>query len=303
MKRLKWKLLVFAVLVTSAGCAPSGIAIPTRPGATPSSTTPAILLQTFTPIPSITLKPLVTVEKHPSPTLTLTITPTPLNTVESAKVNATITALLREPGDCVTPCFWGIVPGKTTYDEANNFFYHLGISPFNTTHDGKAFADYEYHLNKDVSLGVLLTKQENVVQNQEIKMDTVWTKAKSESEWMAYSPKVLIQRYGKPSRVEFYWSLGQKTTFSIILYFDAYDLIGEFHSPDGPEPSSPKECPLAVRYDSIWLWMGKNPVYPPHAGVRLDEGTSLTIDEFSALMTGDPGHSCFNLNMNAFLPH
>jgi len=96
--------------------------------------------------------------------------------------------------------------------------------------------------------------------------------AKAESDWMIYSPKALIQRYGRPSYVYFYWNLETgNLTFDIVLYFNDYDLIGEFHSPDGPEPSSPKECPLEAKYDYIMLWMGKNPYAPPQGGVRVEK--------------------------------
>jgi len=96
------------------------------------------------------------------PSATITLTPTRMDTLEPAKVDEMITTILRDPGDCLAPCFWGIVPGKTTYDEANNFFYHLGIFPYNSTIDGKDFADYEYQLNNDLSIGVTLTIQNNV---------------------------------------------------------------------------------------------------------------------------------------------
>ena len=211
---------------------------------------------------------------------------------------------LRDPGDCLAPCFWGITPGQTTCDEANRILFHLGMSPFNTTVDGKDHANYEYQLKSGLSIDLTLTLQDNIVENQLIQMKYLSSNAKTASGWMAYSPKAIIQRYGKPSQVEFYWSLGAKTTFTIILYFDKFDLISEFHSLDGPEPSSPVVCPLAIRYDHVWIWMGKNPYFPPGRGVRLDEGTSLnTIDEFVNRMTGDADHSCFTLKLDAFLPH
>ncbi len=289
-----------------AGCTQPYAGIqPTQIRQSPS---PTVIPSSSTLIPTTvsTVTPVNTVIRPNSiltPSSTLTVTPTRLDTLKPTVVAETIAALLRDPGDCVAPCFWGIVPGKTTYDEANDFFSHLGISPYNSTINGKDFANYQYHLNDRIAFSETLTLQNNVVENLQIKMRSEWSDERVVSDWMAYSPKALIQRYGKPSRVDLWWSLMEFPTFSIALYFNEYDLIGQFHSPDGPEPSSPKECPLAVNYDSIWLWMGKNPNNPPSAGAPLDEATSLTIGEFVNLMTGDPGHSCFNLNVNAFLPH
>jgi hypothetical protein len=236
------------------------------------------------------------------PTATPTLTPTPLNTIEPAKANELISGLLRDPGDCLAPCFWGIVPGKTTRDEAYNFFYHIGAFQYYSTNAG--FSRYDYQLKSGLDISVLLTLQNNVVENQRIKMEAIRKYGLPVSGWMSYSPKALIQRYGKPSQVGFSWNLqAGNLTFTTILYFDKFDLIGQFHSLDGPKPSSPTECPLAVRYDSVWLWMGKDPYYPPGKGISITEATSLTIDEFVSLMTGDADRSCFNLNVDAFLPH
>lgn len=257
-----------------------------------STTTPTIALAKTIIPPTLTL----------IPSATPTLTPTPLDTLEPAKADEVILGLLQDPGNCMAPCFWGIVPGKTTRDEANRFFFHLGFTSHNTTDVGEDYASYD--LENSFSIWVILVSQHNIVEKQKITMQVIGSNGITESGWMAYSPKALIQRYGKPSSVDFSWNLESgNLTFFINLYFDDYDLIAEFHSLDGPEPSSPKECPLAVTYDSVWLWMGKNPYYPPIGGVPLDKGTSLTIDEFVKLMTGDSDHSCFTLNLDAFLPH
>ncbi len=277
---------------------------PTLVRQSPSST---IITPTPTRIPTITLTPTKTIippTLTTIPSATLTLTPTPLDTFEPEKADEVISGLLQDPGDCLAPCFWGIAPGKTTRDEANSFFFHLGFSPFNTTHDGRDYTSYEPQLNGIFSFVVTLVSHNNIVENQRIGMQVLGSNGIKESGWMAYSPKALIQRYGKPSNVNLHWNLESgNTTFSIELYFDDYDLITAFHSPDGPEPSSPQECPLAVRYDYVDLWMGKNPYYPPLKGVPLDKGTSLTIDDFVKKMTGDSAHSCFTLNVDAFLPH
>jgi hypothetical protein len=297
-------LFLFLVIVL-AGCKPPSAEIePTRVSQPASPTVISITsTQTPTSLPAITL---TTTPIPPTPTikpaLTPTVTPTPLDTLEPAKVDELILALLRNPGDCVAPCFWGIVPGETTYDEANQFFYHIGISPFNSTVDGKDYASYDYELNNDLRISIILGLQDTIVENLRNGIVTEAINGKAESDWMAYSPSAIIKQYGKPSKVDFNWGLGERTTFTINLYYDKYDFIAEYHSYHGPEPNAPTVCPLEAKYDYVGLWMGKNPYYPPR-GVPLDEATSLTMDEFVKLMTGDPKNSCFNLDINAFLPH
>jgi hypothetical protein len=307
MKPITLFIRTFFLIFVITGCTLPGETI--QPTKAESITTSTIISSTSTIIPTTTSSIVLTKTIiPPTPTLvpsaTPTFTPTPLNTIEPTKADELILGLLRDPGDCLAPCFWGIVPGKTTRDEANNFFYQIGILPYNSTNDGRDFASYDYQLGRgSLDIGVELALQDNVVENQKIIMQVIGTNGISMSSWMSYSIKALILRYGKPSQVEFTWNLGTKTTFTIILYFNDYDLIGLFHSLDGPEPSLPKECPLAVTYDDVWLWMGKNPYSPPGKGVSINEGTSLTIDEFVTLVTGDADRSCFTLNVDAFLPH
>ncbi len=305
MKLISLFILTLILVFIFAGC--------NRPGATAQSTqfrqSPSPTVVTPTPTRTSTATATITKTIIP-PTLTLipsatpTLTPTPLDTLEPSKADGVILGLLQDPGDCLAPCFWGIVPGKTTRDEASSFFFHLGFSPYNTTHDGRDYTSYEPQLKGSFSFGVMLVSQNKIVENQRIGMQVIGSNGITETRWMAYSPKALIQRYGKPSSVNLTWNLESgNTTFFIDLYFDDYDLIATFHSPDGPEPSSPQECPLAVRYDYVILWLGKNPYYPPIKGVPLDKGTTLTIDEFVKLMAGDSDRSCFTLNLEAFLPH
>lgn len=315
MKPIALFVLTFILVFVFAGCTLPGKTIqPTQvrsslsptgipPTSTPVSTAaPTITLTRTIIAPTLTLTPSATQTLIPSATLTLT--PTPMDTLEPAKVDEVILGFFRDPGDCLAPCFWGITPGQTTRDEANRILFHLGMSPYNTTIDGKDHANYEYQLKSGLSIDLTLTLQDNIVENQLIQMKYLSSNAKTASGWMAYSPKAIIQRYGKPSQVDFSWTLMEKPTLYIYLYFDEYDLISKFHSLDGPEPSSPMVCPLAMRYDYVWIWMGKNPYIPPGRGVRLDEGTSLnTIDEFVNRMTGDADHSCFALKLDAFLPH
>jgi hypothetical protein len=305
IKPISFLFLILIMVLGLAGCKPPSAAIePTEVSQPPS---PTVIPSTSTPTSFPTITPTIT-PITPTPTMkpssTPTVTPTPLDTLEPAKVYETITAVLRDPGDCIAPCFWGIVPGKTTYDEANQFFYHLGISPYNSTNNGKDYTYHEYQLNNDLRIAITLRLQDNLVESLQIGLVTETRNGKAESDWMAYSPSAIIKKYGKPSKVDFSWNLeGGNTTFYMTLYYDDYDFIVMFHSPDGPEPTSPAECPLTVKYDYIFLWIGKNPPYPPGRGAPLDEATSLTMDEFVNLMTGDPGNSCFNLNIDAFLPH
>ena len=125
------------------------------------------------------------------------------------------------------------------------------------------------------------------------------TKEGSPREWIAYSPETLIKRYGKPSRVEFAVDKQQSITVVMILYFDTSDLIVAY---SGYDMYPWMFCPLTTApFDSVRLWIGPNPRNTPSFDtVALENATSLTMDQFTQLMLGDPQKACFSVNMNAF---
>jgi hypothetical protein len=251
----------------------------------------------------------------PSATLSPTITPNPVDTLEPEIARATLEPLLRKPLNCVVPCFWGIIPGKTGFDEARILFSRLGFTPFegadrNDPSSGRYFytIQYEFSIGRDSS--VTLYTSNNLVENIVITPDIIKQKEGSPREWIAYSPETLIQNYGKPSRVKIALDWGPNFVIVMILYFDDPDLIALFSGynmiPD--RPHSPRVCPLTAPFDHVRLWMGPNPPNPPltgspdplEKGIPLEKATSLTIDQFTQLMLGDPEQACFIVNGDVF---
>lgn len=294
-------ILAFAL----AGCKLSAQTIkPTQIEQFPS---PAIISPTYTlvptPIPSKTLTPLVTIEQRPSPKLTPTITLTPLITLEPEKANEKIKTLLREPVDCSAPCFWGIVPGQTSNEEARNIFSHLGLPMASRVNEGKGFSSIHYVLDSGLSIRVILKLQNNIVENIQARITPEKRNAGIPRDWLAYSPETLIKRYGAPSRVDFVVDWGPNLLFVMNMYFDKIDLIVEYSSTSinsNLQNWSLQVCPLTDQFDTAWLWMGKNPEDPPGQGRSLESVTSLTLEEFSKLMTGDLNQACFTLNGDIF---
>ncbi len=80
---------------------------------------------TVTPSPSLTASNTITPTKLSYPTRTFTTTPTPtwtqLPTLSSAESEAKIMDLLLNNAGCILPCWWGITPGITTWNEAKHF--------------------------------------------------------------------------------------------------------------------------------------------------------------------------------------
>lgn len=287
MKRLTWLLIL-----TLVACGPATVVTPTVT-ASPSSTL-------MTPTATSATKP-----APQTPTATLTLTPPIPLSPEEAK--ATIQALLREPMDCAAPCFWGIVPGQTTFGEARNIFTQLG----GIQHSNTAYADPAYEGRRldrmefdFLSLLISLTTQNDIVVNLQVKITPEEQKAGIEREWLAYSPEKLIKRYGTPSEVLLKVEWGPRSFFDMVIYYDEFDLIVEYAGHDiiPRKIGSPEVCLLTAQFEMVWLWMGKNPIYPPLPGVSVEKATGMTVEEFSKLMTGDSDKACFIVKGEEFLP-
>jgi hypothetical protein len=307
---MKWIHWVYSLMIISfilTGCEPSSPTI--RPTLSDQNLTPTFVTGISTPKSSITQIPINTVSRTPSPTIALStstplpsMTPMVVDTLEAEKANETIKNLLIEPIDCSAPCFWGIAPGQTTLDKANQTFNHLGLQMMSSTVGGKDFSATGYNLDNGLSFRVILTTNNNIVENLRIKIDTEKKKAGIARAWSAYSPETLIKRYGMPSRVDFFADWGPGPFFSMQMYFDKHDLIVQYSGEEviPAQRGSVEVCPLTVQFEAVWLWMGKDPINPPGQGVPLDKVTSLAIEDFSRLMTGDPNQACFIFKGNDY---
>lgn len=101
-------LLVAALLIGSIylmGCLPS-------PSPTPDNNETATPEPSF--MPSLTLSPTPTRTAKP----TATATHEPLPTLPPAEALEKVQELLETNGGCAFPCWWGITPGKTSWNEA-----------------------------------------------------------------------------------------------------------------------------------------------------------------------------------------
>jgi hypothetical protein len=285
MKSTNCLSLLLVIALELAGCMPANLTtIPTLAETPVSSATliPPTSTSTFTP--------------------TATVTPTLSPTLEPKQAKETIRILMQESVDCEAPCFWGIVPGKTTLQDATNIFAHLGISfAYTATLDGKDFYDANYNLHDGIEVSPLIAIQNNTVKSLDVGINDTSPEG-SPRKWIAYSPETLIKRYGPPSQVDFFLGrVAPSPTHSMKMYFEKEKLIVEYIGTNLLDHGSQLEfCPVNNQVDYIHIWMGDDPQYPPSPDVPLEEATSLTLEEFSNLMTGDTKKACFNLKEEAF---
>lgn len=228
----------------------------------------------------------------PSNTPLPTVTQTSFNTLEPAQIIETLQPLLKNPMNCNVPCFWGIIPGKTHLDEIRIFFNRLGF----ITREGNNFYSVGYKPNNGDGFSAIFYTSDTLVKSIEV-TPYIAKQAKegNHQEWIAYSPETLIKRYGSPSHVQFSVNQQQSVTIDMIIYFDISDLIVQY---SGYNMTPEKFCPLMAPFDFVRLWIGPNPLnIPSFDTLPLEEATSLTMDQFVHLITGDPKKACFAVRL------
>jgi hypothetical protein len=255
-------------------------------------------------VPTISQTPAASSTKTPLPTATLrelfTETPTAVPTLRPEQAKEAIQDLLLNNASCLAPCFMNIVPGQTTFEEANAFFTHLGLDlQYSSTQGNMEFYEAAYRFGTSLSFSIRLITQSGIVKNLDIPITIPKDqKGSNPQEWADYSLNNIINKYGPPSKVNFFVGRGPTPSYSMDVYYDANDLIIEYSSYDLGKKL--QICPYSDQLTSIRLWLGENPISPPLDTVLLEEATSMTMEEFSKLMTGDPQKACFNLKEEMF---
>jgi hypothetical protein len=250
-----------------------------------------------------TLIPILLTTETPSPAITQYLT----ITLDPESIQKTIQPLLQDPFNCDVPCFMGIIPSKTSLEKVKVFFSPFGFQQ--TEGIGQNVGEDYYSVDYENSIGydssVFFAASDNIVQTIVIMPDISRQIEGRPREWIAYSPEMLIKKFGQPSRVQIGldWWPNMHNTISMIMYFDHLDFIA-LYSGDNMitgDPSSQKLCPITDPFNHIRFWMGNNPPNPPSfETVPLEVATSLTIEQFTNLMIGDTENVCFTLNADAF---
>lgn len=239
-----------------------------------------------------------------------TFTPTsvnasePIETIEPAIAMKTVQPLLKQPFNCgPIPCFWGIIPGKTTLTEVREYFGSLGFNSLEGVDPStrKIFYSITYDTSKGKTSGLEVNfDTSNLVEYMKITPDIPTPNNGEPPELGGYSPEILIKMYGSPSKVNFAMALGQMSNILVdmTMYFEGADIIVNYH---GYHMKPDNFCPLSAPFDFVRLWIGKNPENTPsYETLPLEKVSTLNTEEFSRLILGDPQKACFSLNVDMF---
>lgn len=299
-------LVVFAI--TRCKASQTEVVAPTT---VPTLTTQPTLFSTQTHVPTSTPTPTST-PLIPTPTISLT----PMPTLTAQERESHVRELLQTNRGCELPCWWGIVPGKTQWEDARKLLEHLGVRISSKTEpDGSIFHgtggfDFE---DEKIYNRIGITEKEGVVESIYILSDSGMNEAAFQSLWKHYDPQLVIPAFGVPSRVWLTTStikVGNKGITGYILKI-FYDHLGFVVRYDGGVTHSPiyHICPTfddsseGISQISMVLQSPDNqsPLDRIDQGDLIDKytrtieyATGLSLEEFYQLFTQEDKPACFD---------
>lgn len=304
MKTYLYRLVFVCFIFILAGCGGHDATIqvnvtPSRSPVSSSSQLP-ILMPTTTPTVNVTPSPSATFTQMP------TLTLTPLPTLEPDQAEQAILELMQRNGDCSMPCFWGIIPGISDFDQTMAFLNHLGGDVYNYGTDPVGY-ETSYSCKKEMHIHVMFQEENSRVKNIRAMAYGLSSLEIGSLDWAAFRPDNILRTYGMPSRVLFSLSYPTEPTtadtvgYDFVFFYDNQNLViyyGEQRALDRPVI---RVCPLVdTGMYGFDFWLGEGFENILDWGVEVQDASSLSVADFYNLMLGDPEDACFDLNADAF---
>ena len=166
MIKIKFILLILVmILLTNCTTQKPDVAVSTDTATPPATNTVVPTIkpsETVTPTPTLTDLPTFT----PAPTWT------PLPTLSTNQAKAKVKELLETNGGCELPCWWGIVPNKTTWADLSHFLspiFQLSQQPpkvFTEYGEKHTYTDYQFYFDvpgESQPASIILEGRDNIV--------------------------------------------------------------------------------------------------------------------------------------------
>lgn len=247
-----------------------------------------------------------------------------LTTEEKFKL---ISELFLNNDSCSFPCWWGITPGSTSWDDSQILLANMGVVigrkvEINDTYSGYGLGGIQVSTSNgiiDNHMSILVNNETERVSLIRFDSDGYSDPIAFQEQWMNFSPQMIIQKYGAPSRVWVESSsnssnmAGEGRIAGYRLWF-IYDKAGILlqYSGYGELSENYHFCP---RFDqgedirSILLFIQSpdslvpieekakklNLFVPDYPHIQtLEESSGITIEQFTNLFIKDPDNACFD---------
>jgi len=260
---------------------------------------------TIMPIPEITKSPLMVSSTN---TPFSTITKKPYSSYKEWEEN--VLRLLNTNGGCKLPCFWGISPGKTSWQSGVEFL--RGIDLFGlkgVTKDGR-FPFYSIGIsvkNHLLSMVVTIYKVNDMVGAIVVEMDGFQKAEITKRDWGVYSLKRTLTQLGTPSRILIGLETPHEPPIEAAAIYNLWTIYDEFgvnvyYLGSKIEGSNSFEiCPekeKEIQMLALFLRIPGSNIAPPGwneaiGGDSIEEVSSLTRNQFYNLFTQEGNSMCF----------
>ena len=279
VRKLTGFILVLIFLVIASNCARNQTSVPFTATSKASPTSTDVSFSTQTPI----------------------IT----STASAENARERLRYFLQTNGDCTFPCFWGIRPDDTDYDELYDFIKQLGENGSETRQDNHLYVSSVFRFEERGGLYVdfQVDVQEEVVRNIVTTIDGLWRDDVFPRDWSAYTINEILGTYGSPDSIEIFLDIPNNTlAFGIRLRYEDLDtsiLYSGRSSIDANnlDVSNALICPVE-NISNIKLHIGKQPFNYETNGVGLSDATTLDTQAFYELFTENPS-ACLTVNLVA----
>jgi hypothetical protein len=305
-------LLLLAACTTPSLPSPTGAIAPSNiPNPSVTSTSTLVPTLILVPSPSATITPTSTAPQTGTPTPQPTSTPTPtmIPTLAEGDAYARLLELLQTNYGCQLPCWWGIVPGLSTFADAQAQFIPLmGITDFYYTDDGGGFG-LRYPVNDlllDIYLEQWVLPRGNTIEKIYIstqmlrKTDNGFVEVFDSDSYNkilgAYTLSGILSGFGSPSRVliraENYGTYPMTEYIFITLIYPEKGVFVRYKIFSERKGDVFSGCPSKAFID-LWLIppnigdnyqdilsLGRGWEGDMHSIKPLEEATQMTVDEF-----------------------
>lgn len=252
----------------------------------------------------------------------LTITPSPVPTLSQSERQLYLKEHLPTNNNCLLPCWLGITPGKTRWNEARAFFSYLGIDRMGEVglENGGIFHplggfDFEeptiYHRFS-------IVEREELVNGIFLVIEGDRAPVEFQIVWKLYNPGNLLREYGVPSRVWFETqsqSLGDRHGYELLIAYDNKGIIVRYQGLLKQIGTNFQVCPRFeedkdITDIEVYLQAPDDPQpveefggiadyqFLFDRGKRIEEAAGLSEKQFYELFTQNEQSACFLTPIN-----
>lgn len=256
------------------------------------------VINTASETPSITLVPTL------APTQTPAETATPFPILSPEEREKLIAELIRTNGDCSTPCFWGISPYISDYNNSVLFLKSLGHKGLEKTEDSTRYYNVSYSFKDETSvINIVLHGKNDKVEGIEAIVEGLNNENISSLDWSALRPDMIIKSYGTPSNIFVGFREGPdgRISYKLLFSYDVSKLSIMYDPIDaGTLPANTLHtCPLKERnIRRLSIWLGETSVGFLDGMISIEKTSLLSLEEFSKLLATEPDTWCLDLNLN-----